>query len=250
MSVKPEPHGAGLVQEATSLLAMSAGSWSSAGGVLDTWDDERLLNEGRGRYHGHAPESGDDDQDALSSLAARSKYRFWARSAPWYLRLKRDTNIPHPDRRNYPEDIVVSGVTWFARHNARSFSSNEGRANSQIGVENLDLLLHPETLSTAISVTSAQETSVAGRPAIELRIEPTEQLLWAAAGLIALGAGSYILLVDREAGILLATHVYVDGKIARSHALSALTFNGPIPGALYVPNGWMASAPVLPPWTG
>jgi hypothetical protein len=108
---------------------------------------------------------------------------------------------------------------------------------------------NPETLSTAISVTSAQEISVAGRPAIELRIEPTEPLLWAAPGPIALGAGSYTLLVDREVGILLATHVYVGGQIARSHALSALTFNGPMPDELYVPDGWTASAPVLPPWT-
>lgn len=245
MNVKLDRHGADLAQEATVLLSMSVGAWSSASGVLDTWETERLLNEGRRRYHGHAPEAAGDDPDTLSPLEARSRCQFWARAAPWYLRLKRDTGIPRPDRRDYeePDDVVVSGATWFARYNERKSQSNEGHVGIQIGVENLDLLLLPHTLGTAISATSAEETSLAGRSAIALRIEPTETLVWGAPGLVALGADSYVLVVDRQVGILLAAHTYLDGQLARSYSLSALTFNGPMPDALYVPNRWEGPQP-------
>lgn len=110
MSFEPGSLRTALAQEATALLSMSAGAWTSAGGVLDSWDDERLLDEGRRLYHGDATALGGDDPDALSPLAERSRYRFWARAAPWYLRLKRDAEVPRPDWRVYPADVVVSGA--------------------------------------------------------------------------------------------------------------------------------------------
>lgn len=237
------------VGRALHLLANAHEAWRGASGVVHVWHDGALLEEGRRRFHARSS----TNQPVLPPVPSQpfeAVHTFWATNTPWRVRLDlRRTTFPVQTEATAWDSLVVHGLmhhqTWWTCRGA-DVTTNAGDTHVQYGVEDLDVLLRPDTVAQGFVVQAASEVEAGERPALRLEatpVAPPETFFRAVPGLVALGATDYALTVDGATGILLGVEAYIQGHLARRTVLTDLSIDPPIATAVFDP-------PVAPAYVG
>ena len=205
-----------LAAAARKLLQEPAIRWSSLAGLIEIWDDDAWLDEGRKRYHAAAPMETDTDP-----MISAFKYSFSVTQEPWRVRMQLMGHTVADTLQSPPELIVCRGQTWWAKTGLQVIT-NEARENSRLGLFGLDLMVAPAQLAGTIDIRQAKRVTPGRRKAILLSASASEMIWQHVPELVVLSASRYELEVDEDLGILLATRAYIDNRIARSMVLHDL----------------------------
>jgi hypothetical protein len=242
-----------LIQRVVELLGASPPAWSTVSGTLHRRYDEAVTHpEAVDRNTTEGPEFG----------RLEGSYRFWATAAPWHLRLETIRQIVPRGRDDatMPDVLITDRWTWRARRGRhlsgsrwqpdRIITDREGKRwvvyDDEImpdpghtyrshGLENLDLLLKPAPLLRAFHFADATPVEHGVRAGIQVQATPRERddFHWWAAGLVVIGADSYVFTVDSRRGIVLHLTISIGAQVGRRYMLSDLHFDDAIDQELF-----------------
>jgi hypothetical protein len=128
---------------------------------------------------------------------------------------------------------VTVGSTWWRWHELAGAISNEDEPEVAGGVgERLSVFLSPARLLGSVRLRVIGEGEVAGRPAIEAEAMPRALRRGEPHGFelheLGHGAERYVLQVDRERGVLLASTAYFESEPFISIEATEIAFDQPI----------------------
>jgi hypothetical protein len=242
-----------LTQRVVDLLGASASAWSTVSGTLYGLYEEAVT---------HPEAVARNTTDVEESGKLEGWYRFWATALPWQLRLEAIRQIIPKDRDDatMPDVLITDRWTWRARRGRhvsggrwrpdRIITDREGKRwvvyDDEImpdpghtyrshGLENLELFLKPAPLQRAFHFADATPVEHGVRAGIQVQATPRERddFHWWAAGLVVIGADSYVLTVDSMYGIVLNVTISMGGEVGRRYTLSDLQFDDAIDQELF-----------------
>jgi hypothetical protein len=242
-----------LTQCVVDLLGASPLAWSTVRGNLHRLYEEAVT---------HPEEVARNTTDVEEFGKLEGWYRFWATASPWQLRLEAIRQIVPRDRRDatMPDVLVTDRWNWRARRGRHvsggrwqpdriitdragtrwvvyddEIMPDPGLTYNSHGLENLDLFLKPAPLLRAFNFVDAMPVRYGDRAGIQVHGVPRERddFHWWAAGLVVIGAESYVLTVDSMRGIVLDVTISMGGQVGCRYTLSDLHFDDAIDQELF-----------------
>lgn len=140
-----------------------------------------------------------------------------------------------------PDSVLWIGNTFWARSGA-DVLTNDGNVDYGHGGDEVLALLEPDYVAALYDLTVLGVSTVAGRSCTQVAARERAGVTDADRcpfrgdhfGMIA-GGEDFVLDIDGERGILLRAAKLVDGEVAEIMEWTALTLDGPLDDALFVP---------------